>query len=765
MIPISLAHNFGIKQQQSYKRINSRFFSSRGPQYYIDSNIYREGFEPIVSSMKQCFNEMGEDQLSTAVATPSVKEPQPPEDLKYEKNTRDVAVVQPSFDDHDGRSPVTEKKCVEISEKRSSPINDHTASLSDKGDGHKRNLSEHFQDATSLSHGGESESGQKHRRGYSGDVSNPAQAHRRTNSIGNSTSVQREKPHRRIDSSGLDALTAAADFSREELEAASAASSRRSHSWNRSSLRRSPIESSSTYDHHVGNRPAPHHPPPLPHNNTASAHHRHYSSLSSSGGLPSRPIYYNHHPPYNQQAYPHSYYHHPGSHHGYGAHSQPIPPPQGGYPVQYSRGGQESYKQHTPLQQKSLVGSNAESPTRRASPSMSSIDNNRTASVSNGGMDPPAAPNWRRNGSTQGVQTYITGIGVAETTRTVESNPVIVPSVGHHRKLSSFSNLGPFLFGPPSQPDVSGSSGGTHHHRKTSSSISFLNVLDTNLNESSDATFLRNLQESTGTPAAAYNNTGLVIKTEPSIAKTPSAVTAAAISGPIKNKSNVSSKLMSGGTSKRVRRKCTVGGCENRVVQGGLCIAHGAKRKQCKHPGCTKHVKKAGLCSTHGPARKRCEIEGCTKVAVQGGRCIAHGARKKLCCVDACTKQAILAGMCKKHHDQSKLNSNELAAEVQSPAVCTIIEPKKTRCASKLSTGSTGSSKKSGHTRGLSIFQEISPDAVGDLLSGDAANNTSAKNAVKKATTAPESAPSSMAQSRPNHHHRSTVSREFRRIH
>mmetsp|Transcript_57385 Transcript_57385/g.64157 ORF Transcript_57385/g.64157 Transcript_57385/m.64157 type:complete len:734 (+) Transcript_57385:511-2712(+) len=724
--------------------------------------------------MKQYFNEMGEEQLSTEVVASSAKEePQRQHELNgvmYETTTEgDVAVVQPSFDDHDGRSPVTEKKSVEISEKRSSPINDHATSQLNCGEGHKKNLSEHFQDATTLSHGGELEAGQKHRREYSGDVSNPAQAHRRINSIGNSTSVQRGKPHRRIDSSGLDALTAAADFSREELEAAS---SHRRHSWNRSSLgnlRRSPIETSSTYDHHVGKVPTSHHPPPPPtQHSTATAHHRHYSSLSSSGGLQSRPVYYSHHPPYNQPSYPHPsyYHHHPGSHHGYGTHSQPTAPPPGGYPVQYSRGGQESYKQHNPLQQPTLERPHSESPVHRASPTISTIDNNRTASTStsNGGMDPPAAPSWRRGGSTQGVQTYITGIGVGETTRTLEVNPVIVPSVGHHRKLSSFSNLGPFFFGPPSQPDASGSGSGIHHHRKNSSSISFLNVLDTNLNESSDATFLRNLQESTGTAAAAaYNPTGLVIKTEPSVAKKSSIATTAVISNPTKDTNDASSKLMSGGTSKRVRRKCTVGECDNRVVQGGLCIAHGAKRKQCKHPGCTKHVKKAGLCSTHGPSRKRCEFETCNKVAVQGGRCIAHGARKKLCIIDACTKQAILGGMCKKHHDQSILNSTLPPGMEQQHAVCTIIEPKKVRSSSKLSSGSTGLSIKTGHTRGLSIFQEISPDAVGDFLSGDGAKATAAKNPATTTTTktiAPEIAhSSSVTTAQPsNHHHRSTVS-------
>ena len=53
-------------------------------------------------------------------------------------------------------------------------------------------------------------------------------------------------------------------------------------------------------------------------------------------------------------------------------------------------------------------------------------------------------------------------------------------------------------------------------------------------------------------------------------------------------------------------------------------------------------------------------------MAVQGGKCIAHGAKKKLCAVADCKKQAILGGMCKKHHDQTQEGSN----------VCKVIEPK-----------------------------------------------------------------------------------------
>jgi hypothetical protein len=135
---------------------------------------------------------------------------------------------------------------------------------------------------------------------------------------------------------------------------------------------------------------------------------------------------------------------------------------------------------------------------------------------------------------------------------------------------------------------------------------------------------------------------------------------------------------------KRARRKCTIADCTNRVVQGGLCIAHGAKRKTCGHPGCTKHVKKAGMCSAHGPPRKLCEVKGCSKVSVQGGKCIAHGAKKRLCSVDKCKKQAILSGMCKKHHDEH----NE---DVDLPKFCLPV----------------GTSPVRTHERGLSVFEDL----------------------------------------------------------
>ncbi|KAL7462987.1 hypothetical protein ACHAXS_003358 [Conticribra weissflogii] len=103
-------------------------------------------------------------------------------------------------------------------------------------------------------------------------------------------------------------------------------------------------------------------------------------------------------------------------------------------------------------------------------------------------------------------------------------------------------------------------------------------------------------------------------------------------------------------TIKAHRRNCSVAGCKNGVVQGGVCVSHGAKRRLCRFPGCTKNSKNAGLCSKHGPPRKRCDQEGCTNVAVRGGRCKSHGAWSKVCSVQDCNKIAAVGGMCKRHH-------------------------------------------------------------------------------------------------------------------
>lgn len=209
-------------------------------------------------------------------------------------------------------------------------------------------------------------------------------------------------------------------------------------------------------------------------------------------------------------------------------------------------------------------------------------------------------------------------------------------------------------------------------------------------------------------------------------------------------KDTIGSTTPSSSSSKRARRKCTIAACNNRVVQGGLCIAHGAKRKICSIVGCHKNVKKAGLCSAHGPARKRCEIDGCMKVCVQGGKCIAHGAKKKLCKVTNCQKQSILSGMCKKHHDEhngivkkrkfsgkgnrepnkmEKFLMNENEDENQFVCVEVNEERKEEEQEESSRKGGPTDNKKK-HKRGLSIFHEM--NAVNKII-----ESTDAKNGKK----------------------------------
>ncbi len=193
-----------------------------------------------------------------------------------------------------------------------------------------------------------------------------------------------------------------------------------------------------------------------------------------------------------------------------------------------------------------------------------------------------------------------------------------------------------------------------------------------------------------------------------------------------------------GKVSKRVRRKCTHDGCTNRVVQGGVCIQHGAKRKICGYEGCTKHVKKAGMCSTHGPARKRCEFEGCGKVAVQGGRCIAHGAKKRLCSFENCEKQAILSGMCKKHHDQSQANS-ESFGQYSANQCCMAVGNngfKENEGNSPIDNGGSSVTPSSQHRRGLSIFQDMA--AVNTIIGSTERNDVNSSYSTTSASS-PES--------------------------
>ena len=104
------------------------------------------------------------------------------------------------------------------------------------------------------------------------------------------------------------------------------------------------------------------------------------------------------------------------------------------------------------------------------------------------------------------------------------------------------------------------------------------------------------------------------------------------------------------------------------VVQGGVCVKHGAKRRICKYPGCEKNIKSKGLCSKHGPARKKCTTPKCSNVAVKGGKCKSHGAYATECTVTNCYKQAEVGGLCISHYkkmNEAKTQHSVLLAQMR----------------------------------------------------------------------------------------------------
>ena len=665
----------------------------------------------------------------------------------------DAVIVQPSFDDHGAngkgseasdksnsdwqcRSPHQDGKDESVESRSPSSPTAEGQAKKERQEAHTRNLSALF-DATSISDEiiGPEQSvaleddmdGRKHRRIFSGGASNPNLAHRRLNSNGNVAQVKRRGPnHHREPSEGLDILSAAANATKEELAAVAARQVTTEPEWDRQPQHpRSSLgqvsSSSSTYA-----QPSPHPPPyqygdvpphpsrghpmePPPHRYQRGPYHAGppgYPPYSPEGPPPPG---YHHYPP----PPPHggSYYSHPYSTH---PHGPPVYPPHYPHrPSEYYSQKHNDYNSHRPPRHHPDMGAyeyEREPPVHGrewgANPPVAKpLDGNPESH----NPAAPTAPKASEAGKdTVGMDRPSPRNSLSSTER---AHPPVPSEVGHHRKMSSFSSIGT-MFGASMFPGSSGSgpesddAKGKKHHRVTSSSVSFLNGLDVGLD---DANFLKNLQASNNSATSAFrssptlltNNSGASAevpepRASPPLPPIPIAQENRPSPPDVQPAAVSSTKLAPGGASKRVRRKCTTPGCQNRVVQGGLCISHGAKRKTCKHPGCTKNVKKAGLCSTHGPARKRCEFPDCSKVAVQGGRCIAHGAKKKLCSVEECTKQAILGGMCKKHHDQTKLLEGADSELFCRPA------PK--------------SSHKPTHTRGLSIFQEMSADTVSSIL-------------------------------------------------
>ena len=590
--------------------------------------------------------------------------------------------------------------------------------------------------------------------------------------------------HRREDSGGLDMLSAVANnFTEHELaEAAGAAESGTG----------APLPPS---------RPPPgHKSTQIPSAPSSSFGHPTYQysnssqSCSSHGGPPPPSSHYHHHPAGYYGAsgeYPPQYdprYQQPSQnyYHGYNQAPPPTPsyyPEPRGYPVQYAppRGHYQSDSHPSASESSSRKSTPPQSSAHHPLPvQVMSRSHHQEASAGGEavGLSDPAYGSYAQrpapvtSGTSIGSQTFVTSICVDDSkgsgaVRCASAGTSAPPATGsmHHRKMSSFTaTIGAFMddLSPArvAYEVTGGAPASAPRNEPVPPMFQTLDEGDRLLQELSSS----QAQPMVSTVAMAYGHQPThppplpLPQASPHASPPPSRsrstsrsrakskVGASQDQAPTSTSSGGSGagstdrRYMSGGSSKRVRRKCTIEGCPNRVVQGGLCISHGAKRKQCAHPGCTKNVKKAGLCSTHGPARKRCDHEGCTKVAVQGGRCITHGAKKKLCTMSGCSKQAILAGMCKKHHDEhegkepyhggssgrKKTGGRKKAgaAKQQKKAsiapggdLCVIIDEQSTYTAQAGAANQQDRSvAKPAHQRGLSIFADMS--AVDTIIGG-----------------------------------------------
>jgi hypothetical protein len=101
------------------------------------------------------------------------------------------------------------------------------------------------------------------------------------------------------------------------------------------------------------------------------------------------------------------------------------------------------------------------------------------------------------------------------------------------------------------------------------------------------------------------------------------------------------------------------------------------KKKRCSFEGCTTVVINGGVCITHGAIKKkRCSFKGCTNGAVKGGVCVTHGATRKGCSFEGCTSNARgKEGVCYRHREKSGINTNNNSTLVSNADVTPPIPP------------------------------------------------------------------------------------------
>jgi hypothetical protein len=99
----------------------------------------------------------------------------------------------------------------------------------------------------------------------------------------------------------------------------------------------------------------------------------------------------------------------------------------------------------------------------------------------------------------------------------------------------------------------------------------------------------------------------------------------------------------------RRRKYCSQDGCDNKVIQGGVCVRHGAIVKGCSQDGWDKQVQQGGVCVQHGARVKRCSQDGCDNKVVNGGVCVRNGAIVMFCNQGGCGNIVVQGGVCVWH--------------------------------------------------------------------------------------------------------------------
>jgi hypothetical protein len=88
--------------------------------------------------------------------------------------------------------------------------------------------------------------------------------------------------------------------------------------------------------------------------------------------------------------------------------------------------------------------------------------------------------------------------------------------------------------------------------------------------------------------------------------------------------------------AKKLPRACSVGGCLNVAVQGGVCWNHGTKKPICSQEGCTNQAETGSACIMHGAKAEKCRHEG------DGGVCSRHRAKVLIESAVKCKRPAML---------------------------------------------------------------------------------------------------------------------------